>query len=305
MPSPQELYRNNAFDLHEAVQAQQSDLTDSQKIVLQQIYGPVHAETQPWVLDEQSPTPLDAENLMVSGASYNAAAVPFMVDRLSDRLDELGVELPERYYNAILMAMDQEHQERVRQNTASLQKLVWAFLRNPDAFDPALADSTYRARSGNAHLRDFLTILASYPQTGVQSIEVTKYTKPLDPRAITRQRHLGFSKFLMLQNQDPDFSFKPLSSEEERATRREVDLGELANLGNRATKSTVAHMAFQSIGMSLKLRESYSLLPADLDLGKNPRNIKKFGEIVLNVQPQGLSTYLAVDSSDTTDLRAV
>lgn len=294
-----EQFRMDTDSLESAVQARRSTLTANEKLILGRIHGRIDAAVQPYDVNEneQSPTPLDAENLFVHDLTYNSTAVPFMMSRLDQRLEELGAELPDLQYNAIMAGIDTEHEERVRQNTVSLQKLVHAFLHDPSTVDFKLADSTYLSRIGGASLHDFVNILASNPRTGVEAIEVSKYTKPLDPEAITMRRRILIAKFMKLQNENRDFSFRLLSNEEERETRRSVDLGELGKMGNVAIKSAMARMSFNGIDMTLKHRESFILLPTSIDLGANPKNIQQVSNQEFNVQPIGYSIYGAVDLS--------
>lgn len=303
MSEVQEQFRIDADFLKSAVQARRSTLTPNEKLILGRIYGRIDAEVQPYDIDdnEQSPTPLDAESLFIHDFPYNSTAVPFMMSRLDQRLEELGVELPENYYNAIMAGIDTEHHERVRQNAVSLQTLIHAFLRDPSIIDFKLADSIYKSRIAGASLHDFVSILASNPKTNVEAIEIAKYTKPLDPEAITARRRMLIAMFMKLQNDNRDFSFRLLSPEEERETRRSVNLGEIGKIGNIAIKSAMAKMSFHGIDMTLKHRESFILLPSDLDLGNNPKNIRRIGNHEFNVQPEGYSIYGAVDLPVTAD----
>lgn len=295
MKSVEEQFRTDADFLEAAIAEQKAFLSADEKLILERIHGPLHTDLQPYELNELSPTPLDASNLVASGAPYQSGALDLMVERMDSRLHELGVELPAGHYNGILVGIETEHTARVLQNGINRHQLVHAFLADPSSIGPALADSIYLARLAGASEQDLLDILASHPKTKITAIEQAKATFPLHPAKITEARYTTMARLYKLQRENREFSFRELSQEEQRATRRPVDLGELTSYGNLATKSAIARASFKGVNLTLKHRESFILLPPTLDLGNNPKNIRALKGELLNIQPVGFSNYWAVD----------
>jgi hypothetical protein len=296
MPLPDELLDN-------AVMAQKGRLSPEQKLILERIYGPISATLQPYELDAYSPTPLDAASLVIRPfgdyieVPYNQGVIELMLARLDSRLFALGVELPEDHYNAILMGIATEHEARVRQNAHNKTQLVQAFLNDPSSFNLTLADQIYLARMAGASQLDLVSVVASHPKTKISAIEQSKATFPLHAPKITEARHTVMAKLQRLQNENRNFEFRELSDKEQHDTRRFVDLGELQDYGNIAVKSAIAKASFRGVSLTLKHRESFIALPPDLNLGKNPANIKQFKGEVMNIQPVGFSNYWSVDEA--------
>jgi hypothetical protein len=290
--------------LDSAVLAQKGRLTPEEKLILERIYGPVYTTLQPYEIDEYSPTPLDAASLEVRPfgdddltISYNEGVVELMQTRLDSRLLQLGVELPESHYNAILLGIATEHDARVRQSAQNKVQLVQAFLNDPSSFSLTLADRIYLARVAGASQLDLVSVVASHPKTKISAIEQSKATFPLHAPKITQARHTVMAKLQRLKNENREFEFRELSDKEQRDTRRFVDLGELQDYGNIAVKSAIAKASFRGVNLTLKHRESFIALPPSLNLGNNPANVKQYKGEVLNIQPVGFSNYWSVDEA--------
>jgi len=269
----------------------------SERQTLDKIYGPLLTEFQPYDLDEQSPTPLDGTQLTANGVPYVEGGRMLMNARLDQRLEELGIELKNMQYGAILEAMSAEHEMRIAQNAATMGRVHEVFMSDPSEISPEMADNIFLARMAGASLARIIKIIAKYPQ--IESIETIKYTKPLDPMNIARNRSIALAKLMQLQNNDEGFSFRLLTPEETRIARRSVPLGSLNDFGGVATKAPIAVASYEGTDLFLKERESYFFFPAAQRLGNNPQNIRTIKGENVNVQPIGFSHYLAVDDSNS------
>lgn len=272
-------------------------LNETEESVLNKIYGPLVPDSQPYSLNEQSPTPLDGEQLVSDGVPYVEGGRSLMIARLDQRLMDLGIELKDLQYGAIIEAMNTEHDMRIAQNKASMSRLHEVYIENPSEISLDMADNIFLARMASASLMSIIKIIAKYPQ--IASIETVKYTKPLDPINVARNRSIALAKLRQLQNGEEGFSFQLMTPEETRGGRRSVPLGSLNELGTMATKAPIARASYDGIDLVLKERESYFLFPASQSLGSNPPNIRLIRGQPVNVQPIGFSHYLAVDDSNS------
>jgi hypothetical protein len=280
-----------------AVELRKPKMNKEQQEILGLIYGNIQLDDPSFIHDPLTPTPLDGDHLFFAGAPYSGAAIVFLQGRFDDRLTELGLTLPSRQKGIIMESIATEHFMRLQQNEAGLIRLQQGFLKDPKSVSLEDAHRTYRARSASADQIDLIKLITSHPE--LESIEDTRYTKPLDHIAITKASKDVLSRTRRIRYDYPNFEMRILSREEQNAKSRFVHMGDLSNQGILGTKTPIIEAKFKGIELVKKKREYMFMFPADQLLGNTPSIIRIIKGREANIQKLGFTTYWTLAHHET------
>lgn len=258
----------------------------------------IELEKQPYDLNVYSPTPLDPHRIKLHGPGYFMSARLYMDALLTDKQAE--VNLPQHIRDDIWMEIQYEHVHRSDKSSDAMERLRGAY--NPDdAVHPYIAELVMRARSGTASIDQLAHLLALYPE--MESVEVMKYTQPLESRKMDMAHARFVYELHMAENTAPGI-----------IVETEGYLGK--NLQPRKNHPTVpktvfigkgveARVVIDGVEMELVGRYSYYVPePGDLSLVHIEPTVVTINNQQILMYPIAISKYLRLAKSSATELDA-
>lgn len=158
---------------------------DAPGVVSEVAIAPLHLDRQPFEYNPISPTPLDAENLIIHGGlSYAFSARHDMQRQLHENVGKLECEVDSATVDIVRDEIDAQHTNRIYKNSTALEVLQTIDAR-VELFE---AERIMRIRAGIGGVAAPLWLLSKYPQLG--GIEIMKATRPFSLDGIQQAKAL-------------------------------------------------------------------------------------------------------------------
>lgn len=251
--------------------------------------GPIHIQDQPYSRDILSPTPIDPFGLVTNSSHYPGGALHHMDGLFTERLYDLGVQLPSYHQEAIEAEIVASHEFQILKNSNSILRLREKYIQNSSSISVKQARAIYLERICQGSSEQRLRIVAEHNE--VESIEDMKMTAPLDEVKVL----LGLQQYYenlqaIATKNDIDIQFLPANQQPIRM----VDVEKTAHPGTVVTKRTIAVANVNDKIIDLKQKDSYVCLPTDMDLGSAVPVIRSINGLDVNIQHVAVSAYWAV-----------